>query len=183
MCGLDGWSLATVAVQTFTRPRIAFEARPEAFDPQHQVTSARAVLEVARAPAVDGAPTGRFCRFGEGSFVQSAQAAPGRPGQGQRPAGRGRRDPPRGLGLEPSRGRDEDHARLGGNFRTFRSLSERTRRMWRCRMDRGAASGDETDARPDRHSDQPGGFRYLLANGLPVDWFAQGPPPRSRTSS
>jgi 16S rRNA (adenine1518-N6/adenine1519-N6)-dimethyltransferase len=51
-CGLDGWSLATVAVQTFAEPRIEFELPPEAFEPAPKVSSALVVLEVRASPAV-----------------------------------------------------------------------------------------------------------------------------------
>ena len=67
-CGLDGWSLATVAVQTFTEPRLAFELPPEAFDPPPRVTSALAVLEVRAAPAVTAPDLDGFFRFVEAVF-------------------------------------------------------------------------------------------------------------------
>lgn len=51
-CGLDGWSLATVAVHVFTRPRLEFELPPEAFRPQPRVTSALVVMEVREEPAL-----------------------------------------------------------------------------------------------------------------------------------
>lgn len=67
-CGLDGWSLATVAVQAFSEPRIAFELPPEAFDPPPKVTSALAVLEVRPAPAVAVPDLDAFFRFVEAVF-------------------------------------------------------------------------------------------------------------------
>ena len=67
-CGLDGWSLATVAVQTFSEPRIAFELPPEAFDPPPQVTSALAVLDVRPEPAVRVPDLDAFFRFVEAVF-------------------------------------------------------------------------------------------------------------------
>ena len=67
-CGLDGWSLATVAVQTFTEPRLAFELSPEAFDPPPRVTSALAVLEVRGEPAVRVPDLDAFFRFVEAVF-------------------------------------------------------------------------------------------------------------------
>jgi 16S rRNA (adenine1518-N6/adenine1519-N6)-dimethyltransferase len=67
-CGLDGWSLATVAVQTFSEPRIAFELPPEAFEPPPRVTSALAVLEVRPAPAVGVPDLDAFFRFVEAVF-------------------------------------------------------------------------------------------------------------------
>jgi 16S rRNA (adenine1518-N6/adenine1519-N6)-dimethyltransferase len=67
-CGLEGWSLATVAVQTFSRPRIAFELPPEAFVPPPRVTSALAVLEVRPEPAVGVPDLGAFFRFVEAVF-------------------------------------------------------------------------------------------------------------------
>lgn len=67
-CGLDGWSLATVAVQTFAVPRLAFELPPEAFEPPPKVTSALAVLEVRDRPAVDVPDLDAFFRFVEAVF-------------------------------------------------------------------------------------------------------------------
>lgn len=67
-CGLDGWSLATVGVQTFAEPRIAFELPPEAFDPPPKVTSALALLEVRPAPAVTVPDLDAFFRFVEAVF-------------------------------------------------------------------------------------------------------------------
>jgi 16S rRNA (adenine1518-N6/adenine1519-N6)-dimethyltransferase len=67
-CGLDGWSLATVAVQAFTEPRIEFELPPEAFEPPPRVTSALVVLEVRARPAVDVPDLGAFFRFVESVF-------------------------------------------------------------------------------------------------------------------
>jgi 16S rRNA (adenine1518-N6/adenine1519-N6)-dimethyltransferase len=67
-CGLDGWSLATVSVQTFSQPRIEFELPPEAFDPPPRVTSALAVLEVRPQPAVQVPDLSAFFRFVEAVF-------------------------------------------------------------------------------------------------------------------
>jgi 16S rRNA (adenine1518-N6/adenine1519-N6)-dimethyltransferase len=67
-CGLDGWSLATVAVQTFAEPHLAFELPPEAFEPPPKVTSALAVLEVRTQPAVRVPDLGAFFRFVEAVF-------------------------------------------------------------------------------------------------------------------
>lgn len=67
-CGLDGWSLATVAVQTFSEPRLAFELPPEAFEPPPKVTSALAVLEVRAEPAVRVPDLDAFFRFVEAVF-------------------------------------------------------------------------------------------------------------------
>jgi 16S rRNA (adenine1518-N6/adenine1519-N6)-dimethyltransferase len=67
-CGIDGWSLATVAVQTFTEPRLAFELPPEAFEPPPKVTSALVVLEVRPAPAIRVPDLDAFFRFVEAVF-------------------------------------------------------------------------------------------------------------------
>jgi len=67
-CGFDGWSLATVAVQTFSEPRIQFELPPEAFEPPPRVTSALVILEVRPAPAVQIADLEGFFRFVEAVF-------------------------------------------------------------------------------------------------------------------
>ena len=67
-CGLDGWSLATVAVQTFSEPRIEFELPPEAFEPPPRVTSALVVMEVRGHPAVGLADLAAFFRFVESVF-------------------------------------------------------------------------------------------------------------------
>ncbi|MDQ6743960.1 MAG: 16S rRNA (adenine(1518)-N(6)/adenine(1519)-N(6))-dimethyltransferase RsmA [Candidatus Dormibacteraeota bacterium] len=67
-CGLDGGSLATVAVQTFAEPRIEFELPPEAFEPPPRVTSALVVLEVRPCPAVKVRSLEEFFRFVEAVF-------------------------------------------------------------------------------------------------------------------
>jgi 16S rRNA (adenine1518-N6/adenine1519-N6)-dimethyltransferase len=67
-CGIGGWSLATVAVQTFTQPRIEFELPPEAFRPPPRVTSALVVLEVRPRPAMEVADLDAFFRFVESVF-------------------------------------------------------------------------------------------------------------------
>jgi 16S rRNA (adenine1518-N6/adenine1519-N6)-dimethyltransferase len=67
-CGLDGWSLATVAVQTFATPSLAFELPPEAFEPPPKVTSALAVLEVRSEPAIRVPDLDAFFRFVEAVF-------------------------------------------------------------------------------------------------------------------
>ncbi len=67
-CGLDGWSLATVGVQTFSEPRMAFELPSEAFDPPPKVTSALVLLEVRPAPAVQVPDLDAFFRFVEAVF-------------------------------------------------------------------------------------------------------------------
>src|SRR5262249_35454486 len=59
-CGRDGWSLATVAVQTFSEPRIEFELPPQAFEPPPRVTSALVVLDVRPRPAPDVPPLNPF---------------------------------------------------------------------------------------------------------------------------
>jgi 16S rRNA (adenine1518-N6/adenine1519-N6)-dimethyltransferase len=67
-CGLDGWSLATVAVQTFAEPHLAFELPPEAFEPPPRVTSALVVLQVRDRPAVAVPDPDAFFRFVEAVF-------------------------------------------------------------------------------------------------------------------
>jgi 16S rRNA (adenine1518-N6/adenine1519-N6)-dimethyltransferase len=67
-CGLDGWSLSTVAVQTFSVPRIEFELPPDAFEPPPKVTSALVVLEVRPEPDVDVDDLDAFFRFVEAVF-------------------------------------------------------------------------------------------------------------------
>lgn len=67
-CGRDGWSLATVAVQTFSEPRIEFELPPQAFEPPPRVTSALVVLDVRPRPAVEVADLNGFFRFVEAVF-------------------------------------------------------------------------------------------------------------------
>ena len=67
-CGLDGASLATVAVQTFAEPRIEFELPPEAFEPPPNVTSALVVLDVRPCPAVQVPNLDEFFRFVEAVF-------------------------------------------------------------------------------------------------------------------
>jgi 16S rRNA (adenine1518-N6/adenine1519-N6)-dimethyltransferase len=67
-CGRDGWSLATVAVQTFARPHVELELPPQAFEPRPAVHSALVVMDVRAEPAVDVADLGAFFRFVEGVF-------------------------------------------------------------------------------------------------------------------
>lgn len=67
-CGLEGWSLATVAVHTFAVPRLELELPPEAFDPVPRVSSALVVMEVRAAPAVEVSDLGAFFRFVEAVF-------------------------------------------------------------------------------------------------------------------
>ena len=67
-CGLGGWSLATVAVQTFAEPSIEFELPPEAFEPPPRVTSALVVMEVRPRPAVSVPDLEAFFRFVEAVF-------------------------------------------------------------------------------------------------------------------
>lgn len=67
-CGLDGWSLATVAVQTFAEPRIELELPPEAFAPPPRVTSALVVMEVRPRPAVSVPDLDAFFRLVEAVF-------------------------------------------------------------------------------------------------------------------
>jgi len=67
-CGLDGWSLATVVVQTFSRPRIVLELPPEAFEPKPRVRSALVVMELLPEPAVDLPDLGAFFRLVEAVF-------------------------------------------------------------------------------------------------------------------
>ncbi|MFZ0218426.1 MAG: 16S rRNA (adenine(1518)-N(6)/adenine(1519)-N(6))-dimethyltransferase RsmA [Candidatus Dormiibacterota bacterium] len=67
-CGIGGWSLATVAAQTLTEPRLELEIPPDAFDPPPQVFSALCVLDVRPAPAVDVPDLDRFFRFVEAVF-------------------------------------------------------------------------------------------------------------------
>jgi len=52
-CGLDGWSLSTLAVQLQARCRIEFEVPPSAFWPVPQVDSALVVMDVLQAPAIE----------------------------------------------------------------------------------------------------------------------------------
>lgn len=67
-CGLDGWSLSTVVVQAFSRPRIAFELPPEAFEPPPSVHSALVVMDVRDRPAIEVPDLGAFFRFVEATF-------------------------------------------------------------------------------------------------------------------
>lgn len=80
-CGLDGWSLATVAVHVYARPRIALELPAAAFEPRPQVDSALVVMDVRGSPAVEVADLGPFFRFVEAVFQfrrKQLQAALGR---------------------------------------------------------------------------------------------------------
>ncbi len=63
-----GESVATVAVQAFTRSRLAFVIPPEAFDPPPRVESALVVMEVLEKPAIDIPDPARFFAFVEKVF-------------------------------------------------------------------------------------------------------------------
>jgi 16S rRNA (adenine1518-N6/adenine1519-N6)-dimethyltransferase len=67
-CGLDGWSLATVVVQAFSRPRLEFELPPQAFEPPPKVHSAVVVLDVREKPALELPDLPAFFRFVEAVF-------------------------------------------------------------------------------------------------------------------
>ncbi|HLH67708.1 MAG TPA: 16S rRNA (adenine(1518)-N(6)/adenine(1519)-N(6))-dimethyltransferase RsmA [Candidatus Dormibacteraeota bacterium] len=67
-CGLDGWSLSTLVVQVFTRPRIELELPPTAFAPPPSVTSALVVMDVRPRPAVEVSDLDAFFRFAEAVF-------------------------------------------------------------------------------------------------------------------
>ena len=67
-CGHGGWSLATVAVQTFTEPRIELELPPEAFLPPPRVHSALVVMDVRPEPAIHAPDLPAFFRFAGSVF-------------------------------------------------------------------------------------------------------------------
>jgi 16S rRNA (adenine1518-N6/adenine1519-N6)-dimethyltransferase len=123
-CGLDGWSLATVAVQTFCEPRIAFELPPEAFEPPPRVTSALAVLEVRPAPAIGVPDLDAFFRFVESVFQFRRKQL--RPALGRVVGLSGDEVGARllGLGVDPARRAETlDLPEWESLFRAFTSLS------------------------------------------------------------
>jgi 16S rRNA (adenine1518-N6/adenine1519-N6)-dimethyltransferase len=67
-CGIGGWSLATLTVQTLAEPRIELELPPQAFDPPPKVHSALVVMDVRSEPAVRVPDLRAFFRFGEAVF-------------------------------------------------------------------------------------------------------------------
>ncbi|MBJ7603569.1 MAG: 16S rRNA (adenine(1518)-N(6)/adenine(1519)-N(6))-dimethyltransferase RsmA [Candidatus Dormibacteraeota bacterium] len=67
-CGEDGWSLSTVVVHAFSRPRLAFTLPPAAFRPPPKVHSALVVLEVLPRPALQVPDPARFFRFAASLF-------------------------------------------------------------------------------------------------------------------
>jgi 16S rRNA (adenine1518-N6/adenine1519-N6)-dimethyltransferase len=67
-CGLDGWSLSTLVVQVFTRPKIELELPPSAFAPPPSVISALVVMDVRPQPAVEVVDLDAFFRFAEAIF-------------------------------------------------------------------------------------------------------------------
>jgi len=67
-CGEDGWSLSTLVVHTFSRPRLALLLPPEAFQPAPKVHSALVVLDILPVPAVEVADFGDFFRFAASLF-------------------------------------------------------------------------------------------------------------------
>ncbi|TAN34408.1 ribosomal RNA small subunit methyltransferase A [bacterium] len=98
-----GASLATVAVQVFAEPRIAFTIPASAFDPPPRVDSALAVLEVRDRPAVDVPDLDAFFRLVEAVFQfrrKQLGGALGRTsGLGSTEAGRRLHE----LGIDPQR--------------------------------------------------------------------------------
>ena len=123
-CGLDGWSLATVAVQTFTEPRLAFELPPEAFEPPPKVTSALAVLEVRERPAVRVPDLDAFFRFVEAVFQFRRKQL--RPALARVASLTGEAAGERlaGIGIDPSRRAETLSLREWENtFGAFRGLS------------------------------------------------------------
>ncbi|MDQ6900349.1 MAG: hypothetical protein M3072_12730 [Candidatus Dormibacteraeota bacterium] len=67
-CGKDGWSLSTVVVHAFSRPRLAFTLPPAAFRPEPKVHSALVVLEVLPQPALHVTDPAQFFRFAASLF-------------------------------------------------------------------------------------------------------------------
>ena len=61
-------SVATIAVQVFTEPRIVMTIPAESFEPSPKVDSALVVMEVRAQPAVDVADLDAFLRFVEAVF-------------------------------------------------------------------------------------------------------------------
>jgi 16S rRNA (adenine1518-N6/adenine1519-N6)-dimethyltransferase len=102
-CGIGGWSLATVVVQTLAEPRIELELPPEAFDPPPKVHSALVVMDVRREPAVAVSDLDAFFRFVESLFQFRRKQLAASLG---RVTGLSRVDVEermRGLGIEPER--------------------------------------------------------------------------------
>lgn len=67
-CGMGGWSLATLAVQTLATPRIELELPPQAFHPPPKVHSALVVMDVRAEPAARVPDLHAFFRFAEAVF-------------------------------------------------------------------------------------------------------------------
>jgi 16S rRNA (adenine1518-N6/adenine1519-N6)-dimethyltransferase len=102
-CGIGGWSLATVAAQTLSEPRIELELPPEAFTPPPRVVSALCVLETRPTPAVRVGDLDAFFRFVEAVFQfrrKQLGAALVRVSGGDRASADGEL---RSLGIEPRR--------------------------------------------------------------------------------
>jgi 16S rRNA (adenine1518-N6/adenine1519-N6)-dimethyltransferase len=100
-CGLEGWSLGTVVVQTFSDPRLELELPPEAFEPPPRVRSALVVMEVRQRPAVEVPDLGAFFRFVEAVFQFRRKQLGGALARVTGSAGAGTRL--RDLGIDPSR--------------------------------------------------------------------------------
>jgi 16S rRNA (adenine1518-N6/adenine1519-N6)-dimethyltransferase len=100
-CGMDGWSLATVVVKTFSNPRLEFELPPEAFEPRPRVHSALVVMEVRQKPAVELPDLGAFFRFVEAVFQFRRKQLRGALARVTGSADTGARL--RKLGIDPSR--------------------------------------------------------------------------------
>ena len=123
-CGLDGWSLSTVSVQTYSEPRIAFELPPEAFDPPPRVTSALAVLEVRPEPAVHVPDLEAFFRFVEAVFQFRRKQLRAALARVERIAGEEAAARLDAIGIDPSRRAETlTLAEWEATFRMLRGLS------------------------------------------------------------
>ena len=99
----SGASLATVAVQVFTQPRLVLTIPASAFTPPPRVDSALVVLEVRDKPAVDVPDMGAFFRLVEAVFQFRRKQLGGALGRiggvGSTEAGRRLRE----AGIDPER--------------------------------------------------------------------------------
>jgi len=98
-----GASLATVAVQMFSEPRIVMSVPAESFTPVPKVDSALVVLDVRPEPAVDVDDADRFLRFVEAVFQFRRKQLGGTVGRITKTSGSESASALNALGIDPTR--------------------------------------------------------------------------------
>ncbi len=98
-----GASLATVAVQMFSEPRIVMSVPAESFTPVPKVDSALVVLDVRPEPAVNVDDADRFLRFVEAVFQFRRKQLGGTVGRITKTSGSESASALNALGIDPTR--------------------------------------------------------------------------------